>query len=311
MAEFRDPETLEMKTFMNITTVEEFWEWHTLSFCPGLIFKQELPNGEKMERGHINTIMTHNRLTSGFRMMQRRGKKKGCPLREEWAPFAPECTGRTYLEGSFGDVATEDFRGSGSGEGTPVFKYMEFDIGAGIREGGYFEIFKDDPNECARIEELKHHRWIDKFTEYYRLDFVVYNPNVGLFASVNFKIEFDNTGLLIPEYYSETLSSTMYTSWTDLVRLGLEIVIVLWWLCKVVSHGMHARDKAEREGRWFAYFDAPLNCLVVAQLFLYGKFASHSLFVSFSARSDTSPVLFASTNTSGRPTQPLYSSSGP
>jgi len=32
-----------------------------------------------------------------------------------------------------------------------------------------------------------------------------------------------STGVLIPEYYAETLSSTIYTSWTDMVRLGLEI----------------------------------------------------------------------------------------
>lgn len=277
MAAYRDPETLEMKTFMDISTVEEFWEWHSLIFCPTLIYVQELPNGARMERGHINTMMTHNRLTSGFRMMQRRGKRIDCPLREEWKPFAPECTGRTYIEGTFGNVATEDFRGQAEGgdANNPVYKYMEFDIGAGIREGGYFELFRDDPSECQRIDELKHQRWIDKFTEYYRLDFVVYNPNVGLFASVNFKIEFDNTGLLIPEYYSETLSSTIYSSWTDIVRLGLEIVIVIWWLCKVLSHGYHARDKARREGRLFAYFDVPLNGLVVAQLLLYGAFASH------------------------------------
>lgn len=274
MAEYRDPETFEMKTFLDITTVDEFWEWHSLLFCPKLIFVQKLANGEAMERGAQNTLMTHNRLTSGFRMMQRRGKTIKCPLKEEWSAFAPECTGRTYLEGIFGNVAKEDFSGSAPDEqGNPVYKYTEFDVGAGIREGGYFEIFKDDPNECQRIEELKRQRWIDKFTEYYRLDFVVYNPNVGLFASINFKIEFDNTGILIPEYYSETLSATMYTSWTDMVRLGLEIVLVVWWLCKVLSHGWHAYHKAKREKRTFAYFDGSLNAFVCTQLFLYGETA--------------------------------------
>ena len=57
---------------MSIHTVEEFWDWHIYNFCPALIFSETLPNGEDMRTPPYETmtIQQHNRLTSGFRMMQ-------------------------------------------------------------------------------------------------------------------------------------------------------------------------------------------------------------------------------------------------
>ena len=108
---------------------------------------------------------------------QRRGASQNCPLETKWGVFAPECTGRTYFEGVWGG-STEPFVGAHpDAEGNPVYKYEQVDVGLGYQEGGYFQVFKSDAAECGRLQELKRQRWINKHTEYYRLDFVVYNPN--------------------------------------------------------------------------------------------------------------------------------------
>ena len=265
---YRDPRTLETKTFMDIQTVDEFWDWHMINFCPGSVFVQSLPNGEPMAV-EPNTMLFHNRLTSGFRMVQRRGKPSECPLGKEWTVFAPICTARTYLQGLFGDVDKEPFEGAMPVDEVPVtYTYSEMDLGAGFKEGGYFQTFAADPSECARLEELKRQRWINRHTQFYRLDLVVYNPNVGLFASVNFKVTFDNTGNLEPEYFSETISATMYTSWTDMVRLGLEVIYVICWLGLVGRNAYRAYSMAKAEKRTFAFFDEGVNTMLFIQLVL-------------------------------------------
>jgi len=271
MGGYRDPNTLEIKNFMSISTVDEFWDWHMYAFCPDLIYVQDLANGEPMT-SEINTMMQHNRLTSGFRMTQRRGKPSTCPIQKKWWVFAPTCTQRTYVEGLVGAVDKNPFTGALPDDpaNPPVYVYEEVDLGVGMKDTGYFQIFGGDPSECARIPELKRQRWINTHTQYYRLDFVVYNPNVGLFTSINFKIVFDNSGVLIPEYYAETLSSTIYTSWTDMVRLGLEIGVVIWWTIIMTVCMIRARTIAKQEKRWMAYFDETINIFVCVQLILIG-----------------------------------------
>jgi len=268
MSGYRDPNTLEQKNFMSISTVEDFWDWHMYDFCPGLIFVQELANGKPMP-SEINTILQHNRLTSGFRMTQRRGISKPCDVEKKWWVFAPECTGRTYLEGLVGAADKRPFTGAMlDDENQTVYTYEEVDIGAGLKDGGYFQTFTSDPSECQRLAELKRQRWINKHTEYYRLDFVLYNPNVGLFMSVNFKIVFDNSGVLIPEYYSEPLSSTMYSSWTDIVLLAMESGMVIWWIFLLVTNIRRAMHMSKSEQRWLAFFDEAINTFMFVQLIL-------------------------------------------
>jgi len=46
----------------------------------------------------------------------------------------------------------------------PIYVYEEVDLGVGMKEAGYFQIFGGDPSECARIPELKRQRWINTHT---------------------------------------------------------------------------------------------------------------------------------------------------
>ena len=47
------------------------------AFCPGLIYVQDLANGEPMT-SEINTMMQHNRLTSGYMCARERVCEREC-----------------------------------------------------------------------------------------------------------------------------------------------------------------------------------------------------------------------------------------
>ena len=38
MGGIRNPRTLEIENFMDIKTLDDFWNWHQLNFCQDLIF---------------------------------------------------------------------------------------------------------------------------------------------------------------------------------------------------------------------------------------------------------------------------------
>ena len=59
--------------------------------------------------------------------------------------------------------------------------------------------------ETARqyLQELKSDMWIDKATQWLRLDFTVMNPEERLFVTLQFYFEIDYSGLVIPHVVSD------------------------------------------------------------------------------------------------------------
>ncbi|EKX33461.1 hypothetical protein GUITHDRAFT_166461 [Guillardia theta CCMP2712] len=179
-----------------------FWSWHEF-FIKSLIYVENYENGMPRASPRRNMILQHNKLTSGFRMTQRRAKLETCPFADKkYLIFAPSCAGRTYSEGLAGSVDESPFLGAAN---KTEFVYQSIDT-LGSKEVGYFQMFGLDMQASeSQLKLLKQERWINQGTSWYRLDFVVYNPNVALYCKINMKIIFDNTGLFIPSYDSYTL----------------------------------------------------------------------------------------------------------
>ena len=125
--------------------------------------------------------------------------------------------------------------------GLQVYKYEEVDVGFGWKDAGYFQRFNDTNIDAitARLRVLQTNRWVDPATRFLRIDFVTYNPNIGLFVLVVFNLELLNSGRFLATYDSEVLPATFYYTWTDLSRMAVEIVVVVLWAVKVV---LAARD---------------------------------------------------------------------
>ena len=107
---YRDPDTLEMKSFYDIKSIQDFWNWLNIDFLPNVIVKTQT-NGDP--QSIPNMILLHNRLASGFEMVQRRSAKRLCNFADsKFNSFAKYCYGVTYLQGQFGDVDKSDFVGA-------------------------------------------------------------------------------------------------------------------------------------------------------------------------------------------------------
>ena len=106
---YRDPDTLEMKGLTDIKSIPDFWNWLIIDFLANIIVKFQT-NGDPMPKPNI--LLLHNRLTSGFEILQRRSVKRPCNFADpKFNAFSKYCYGVTLLEGQFGDVDKSDFIG--------------------------------------------------------------------------------------------------------------------------------------------------------------------------------------------------------
>mmetsp|Transcript_28016 Transcript_28016/g.65205 ORF Transcript_28016/g.65205 Transcript_28016/m.65205 type:complete len:718 (+) Transcript_28016:321-2474(+) len=268
MAGWRDPDNLTIKNFMDVRTVPEFWDF--LSNFNGNLMQQSYADGEAIAPQFSNTLLQHNRLTGNYRLLQRRVKGKECTFWEtKYSLFFPRCYGRAYIEGLIGDVDMEEFVGS---DGVTKYKYEERDQGSELvgKDHGFFIDFGvDSAANAAAIADLRSNRWINEGTSWVRADFVVYNSNVGLFVAVMMKIEFDPSGVTIPEYYTEAIASTTYSTWTDFIRLAGEILTVVFFLFYLIANAHRAIAAAREAEDVWAYFKDMDNNLVVLQLLFF------------------------------------------
>ena len=76
---YRDPVTLELKTWLDVITVQDFWNWHQFLFIPSLL--QETPSSPETATTEPYTILGHNKLINSFRMTLIRSQAKKCEVR--------------------------------------------------------------------------------------------------------------------------------------------------------------------------------------------------------------------------------------
>ena len=83
MTPFRDPESLEMKTWFDIVSVEDFWNWHEFVLVPQLLADSPTVPGQEERADALakaNTLLHHNKLVGSFRMTVIRAKERDCAV---------------------------------------------------------------------------------------------------------------------------------------------------------------------------------------------------------------------------------------
>lgn len=76
-----------------------------------------------------------------------------------------------------------------------------------------WQVFGSDPSAAEeQIEKLKMNKWINEGTQWLRVEFVVYNPNIGAFLAVQMKTDFDLTGTLYHTYLTEYMIASNYST---------------------------------------------------------------------------------------------------
>jgi len=273
-ATFRDPGTFELKTFHDLANMDDVWMWHYYVLAPK-IYTSHYYNGIKQEGKDRGSILTFNRLTTGFRMVQRRalnGTGTFCIARPKYQDFTKNCYGRTFIDSRLGDVEKLPFY---SFDLRNKYEYKEEKAqGALDANVGYFEEFgidRDSPLETARtrLRLLQNDMWINPGTAWLRTDFATYNPNLGLFCFVKFTFEFLPTGEMRSTYVANTMKGKLYQTPGDMTILALEGLAVLFWIIFVVRMWSHFVLEWRTKHRVLAYFDDFDHSLEFVQNFMF------------------------------------------
>mmetsp|Transcript_12990 Transcript_12990/g.25934 ORF Transcript_12990/g.25934 Transcript_12990/m.25934 type:complete len:803 (+) Transcript_12990:147-2555(+) len=253
-SQYHTPNGYELKGWLDIRTLDEFWDWHEYHFLE-LFYVNRYYNNDFFSPVDQSTILQHIKLTGGFRMMQRRIENGTCWSYDKFVPFQPDCYGEIYFEGTVGPLDRLPFTGVKSGKEYVFEEKAWYDY-------GYFVNF--DRNKTAGVEQLKELRrdlWIGKATQFYRLDFVLYNPNVGQFATMEFKAQMRPTGIIIPYVEVYCRRYDFYLTQRDWIRLAMEAILFISFFFFVYGEWVDAMTLASRHGKRFAYFNSFWNII--------------------------------------------------
>ena len=143
--------------------------------------------------------------------------------------------------------------------------------------GGYVADLGTSATQAKRmIDDLIRESWIDHYTRAVFLEFTVYNPNINLFAYVNFLMEFPATGSILPS--PRIMSFAVYHTLG-----GMGTMVLICEICYVlilVYFMQHEFKKLMRERS--AYWKEPWNvyefCLIVTSVVGISMFALREIF---------------------------------
>ena len=258
----------EMKNFMDIVTLEDFWDWTSLSLVERF-YQQEWENGQEMTDQETNTWMRRIRPISGLRLVQRRASpgvetqdrfNGGCWHYNSGAmrQFASECYDELgfCLDGTcvFG---AEDKKPYGTFSNSTKYYYQSFPTGSSKTlyhdEEGFF-VFFPHASKNAKLEAqllidmLKADRWIDKASQWVRFDFIALNPDERILWLARFMLHFENSGLTIPIVMIDPFQVNFYdfSQRLDVLRAVAEFGTVVAWAFNVwaqIGEVLHYRSK--------------------------------------------------------------------
>jgi len=244
----------EMKNFMDITTLEDFWEWTSIALVDRF-YDENWENGQKMSETETNTWMRRIRPISGLRLVQRRAPpgvdtqdrfQGGC-----WAysdgimrQFASVCYDELgiCLDATCDNINQLESK-SPFGTFTNATKYYYESLKTGTspvlskNEEGFFVFFPPaGPGAKLKaqllLESIKDDRWIDKASQWVRFDFIALNPDERLFWQANFKFHFETSGLVVPIATIDPIQVNYYdfSQLLDVLRALAEVGTFAAWL---------------------------------------------------------------------------------
>lgn len=300
--EFTDDHTHILKTFHDVASEEEFWQYLTGPLAGNLFpddcYREDVYNASNT---CVGTVYTNDLLVGGMRVMTHRAEKGtfcrtptamqshfdgiGCYL--PWDESLPELT-FDFLRGLDKDGArvesvqprsTAQIRLAEQHNVSQCFstaKRESLDLNAYQGQSGWTmdrSYATEDAYVCeflytegthfkTRVEALRNSGWIDAATRSVTLEMTFINPSVGMSTSVRLFFEFQASGGVIPQY-------TFMTAW--LAHLYPAHLKFIQWgvfvLLFLFSAGYLIEEISEaREQGCFAYFSDVVN---VADIFNY------------------------------------------
>ena len=246
----------KLKGFMDIVTLEEFWDWTQLLLVDRF-YKWRWENGQEMSPADSNTWMHKIKPISGIRIVQRRAVPGvetqyalggGCWNYNEgrMRAFAPACYDDLSFCADGSCVYGQEDRGHfGTFTNSTKYSYRYLDTGYTKllypQEKGFFVMLPSGGSDASTqakliIDTLKADRWIDQASQWLRLDFMALNANERLLLNMQFVLLLHVSALVEPIAIVNTFQVNYYDlgNYLDVIRLLAEILVVAFWIYNVV-----------------------------------------------------------------------------
>jgi len=200
-------------------TINQYWNWLEQSFVSNIL-AQQWYNGEQPYNlsGFIND--KSNRLIGWATMRQLRIKPDSCHVQRSVQYLFSTCNG----DYSMSNEETESFEPGWVNQTTNIYSssirqafihqsgteldtYTYVGDHATYSSSGYVYEFRGRLSDLhSNVSQLHQLEWIDDQTRAVIIQTSLYNPNVQLFTSVTFLVEFLSTGGVFPQSRFEPLS---------------------------------------------------------------------------------------------------------
>ena len=216
--EFPDIKTL--KTFSDIVTVEELWQYMEGVFIQGLLSDQGAGPG---------VMYGTNWLIGSARVRQVRVKEGLCTVPKAFQAYITDCHGRYALGQDsrvpYGPGGVWTYQSESQlGSGPTLARWRRYDGGGYVHDIGSFDL----ETEISRLAYLKNNSWIDRQTRAVFIDFSTYNPNVNLFDVIQLQFEFLPSGGIYPDYKFRVLRLYRMAGPSGRWFLAGEILLVIF-----------------------------------------------------------------------------------
>ncbi|CAF1401522.1 unnamed protein product [Adineta steineri] len=247
--------------YTKISTIDQYWNWLENSFISN-IRAQQWYNGDapKNLSGFIND--KSNRLIGRAIMRQLRIKSNLCQTQivlkcnEDYSFFNEEKN--SYKPGWINQ--TTQYSNSSIDQafmyqtGDKFDQYMYVGDLETYSSGGYIYEYQGRLSDLqSNLSELHRLSWIDSQTRAVIIQLTLYNPNVVLFTSVTFLVEFLSTGSLIPQYRFEPLTFQVFTSTFQLVCSIMYMLFIIYYMILEIKTVI--KMKSSYFYRFWSYID--------------------------------------------------------
>ncbi|XP_013386043.1 polycystic kidney disease protein 1-like 2 [Lingula anatina] len=234
--------------FDSILKSEDFWSWAEQTLVPA-IYGIPFYDGQDYtwQNGFLADQQTYRVGAPRLRLLKTKPKMCMPPIYKYVRECRPDYSMFGEDEESYGIgwqvINTSDpnsqpdahwtYRTSSETDGYPIIGRISTYGG-----GGYVaELGTDSATALSVIQELKDNLWIDRYTRGVIVEFVMWNPNINLFAISYSVVEFPQSGGAWPSYKVNVMRLDRYVGTYMFMVLGAEILVaafIIFFLVKMI-----------------------------------------------------------------------------
>ncbi|UJR24498.1 hypothetical protein I4U23_005873 [Adineta vaga] len=238
--------------YNQIKTIDDCWSWLENSFSEN-IRAQKWYNNQPARylAGFIND--KSNRLIGWATMRQLRVKSNSCEMKsiikdlnltctgeysdfnEEQRSFTPEWKNKSMMNYSSSIMNAFKYRSK-----SQLDTYVYIGEHETYNSGGYIYEFRGRLLDLKTNLSLLHQfNWIDHQTRAILIQMSLYNPNIQMFISSNFLLEFLPTGGIFPTARFEPFNIKSFTSCNEMIMIIIYMLFILYFLidqCRSITH---------------------------------------------------------------------------